>query len=142
MGLSLANLTKSHLHKIIGGGVLIIFILVIARLAVKGTPASRTNTWGIAVCVKSGVFLAYQLLTAHFERLKRWASTKANMILNIIDTVFWFALFIITILGTMGALSEASRALGGIIATLTVPLLRHFKKYGSVREDSLPKSAC
>jgi hypothetical protein len=63
------------------------------------------------------------MLTAHVERFKKWASTKANMILNIVDTVFWLALFIITIMATMGATSEASRALGGIIATLVAILL-------------------
>lgn len=52
------------------------------------------------------------------DRLKRWASTKAYMILNIIDTVFWFALFIITIMGTTGSTSGSNRALGGITATL------------------------
>lgn len=64
--------------------------------------------------------MAYQIMTTHMDRLKRWASTKAYMILNIIDTVFWFALFIITIMGTQGAKSESSRALGGITATLVV----------------------
>lgn len=62
--------------------------------------------------------MAYQIMTTHMNRLKRWASTKAYMILNIIDTVFWFALFIITIMGTMGSTTESSRALGGITATL------------------------
>lgn len=62
--------------------------------------------------------MAYQIMTTHMNRLKRWGSTKAYMILNIIDTVFWFALFIITIMGTMGSTTESSRALGGIAATL------------------------
>ncbi|KAJ5975916.1 hypothetical protein N7481_009623 [Penicillium waksmanii] len=117
------SVTKSRLHIIIGGLTLLVFILTIARLAVKGTPSTRANTWGIAVCLKSGVFLAYQLLTTHVERFKKWASTKVNMILNIVDTVFWLALFIITIMGSIGAASEASRALGGIIATLAATLL-------------------
>ncbi|KAJ5744569.1 hypothetical protein N7533_009439 [Penicillium manginii] len=115
--------TKPRLHMIIGGLVLLVFILTISRLAIKGTPSTRANSWGIAVCLKSGIFLAYQMLTAHVERFKKWASTKANMILNIVDTVFWLALFIITIMATMGATSEASRALGGIIATLVAILL-------------------
>jgi hypothetical protein len=44
------------------------------------------------------------------------------MILSVIDTVFWFALFIITILGTNGAHSPSSRALGGIVATISIIL--------------------
>ncbi|KAJ5484557.1 hypothetical protein N7453_012025 [Penicillium expansum] len=103
---------KFRLHIIIGASVFIIFILLIARIANSGTPKTRTN------CLKSAVFMAYQITTTHIDRFKRWASTKAYMILNIIDTVFWFALFIITIMGTTGSTSGSSRALGGITATL------------------------
>ncbi|KAJ5817061.1 hypothetical protein N7447_009294 [Penicillium robsamsonii] len=109
---------KFRLHIIIGASVFIVFILIIARIANSGTPKTRTNIWGIAVCLKSAAFMAYQILTTHMDRLKRWASTKAYMILNIIDTIFWFALFIITIMGTTGSTSGSSRALGGITATL------------------------
>ncbi|CAI7577518.1 unnamed protein product [Penicillium discolor] len=109
---------KFRLHIIIGVWVCIVFILIIARIANSGTPKTRTNIWGIAVCIKSAVFMTYQIMTTHMDRLKRWASTKAYMILNIIDTVFWFALFIITIMGTTGSTSGSSRALGGITATL------------------------
>lgn len=130
---------KFRLHILIGAWVFIILILIIARIANSGTPKTRTNVWGIAVvsyfpeyiliscvrftnlwpkCLKSAVFMAYQIMTTHMDRLKRWASTKAYMILNIIDTVFWFALFIITIMGTRGSTSGSSRALGGITATL------------------------
>lgn len=80
-------------------------------------------TFDSSKCIKSALFLAYQLITAHVERLKRWASTKANKILVIIDTVFWFALFIISILGTAGAHSTASRALGVIIIILVLVIL-------------------
>jgi hypothetical protein len=66
--------------------------------------------------------MTYQVVTGHVDRFKRWASTKANMILNIIDTVFWFALFIISIMGTSGAHSTSSRALGVIIVLLALVL--------------------
>lgn len=66
--------------------------------------------------------MAYQVVTAHAARFKRWASSKANMILNIIDTVFWFALFIISIMGTSGSHSTSSRALGAIIIILALVL--------------------
>ncbi|KAI9037553.1 uncharacterized protein KD926_000201 [Aspergillus affinis] len=113
---------KFRLHIVIGVLLLLNFILIIARLANKGTPPTRSNTWGVAVCVKSAVFMAYQILTAHANRLKRWASPKAYMILNIIDTIFWFALFIITCMSTAGSCSGSSCPLGGIIATLTIIL--------------------
>ncbi|GFF37503.1 hypothetical protein IFM46972_05243 [Aspergillus udagawae] len=140
---------KLRLHIIVGALLFLNFVLIIARIANKGTPKTRSNTWGIAVvsvtvflmwsdrgwmrlkadrkrralqCLKAGIFLAYEVVTAHVERFKRWASAKAYMILSVIDTVFWFALFIITILGTNGAHSPSSRALGGIVATISIIL--------------------
>ncbi|RAH76900.1 hypothetical protein BO86DRAFT_442224 [Aspergillus japonicus CBS 114.51] len=127
---------KLRLHIIIGSLITLIFILIIARVADKGTPTTRTNTWGIAVspprlvrfsqwstqCVKAAVFLAYQTLTTYHERFKRWASPRANMILDIIDTIFWFALFIISIMGASGGHTTSSKALGGIVAVLALTL--------------------
>ncbi|KAJ5251092.1 hypothetical protein N7489_001502 [Penicillium chrysogenum] len=109
---------KFRLHIIIGTLLLIVFILIIARITDSGTPKTRTNIWGIVVCIKSAIFMAYQIMTSHMDRLKRWASAKVYMILNIIDTVFWFALFVITIMGTRGSTTGSSRALGGVAATL------------------------
>ncbi|CAG8128543.1 unnamed protein product [Penicillium salamii] len=144
---------KFRLDITIGSLLVVTFILTIARVSNKGTPSSRANTWGIAVCLKSAIFLAYQLSTAHVERLKRWASTKANKILTIIDTVFWFALFIITIMGTSGSHSTSSRALGVIIAILAIVLCAfsafdvyicfrirsYFKRHGVLPNEGAPK---
>ncbi|RLL98764.1 hypothetical protein CFD26_103204 [Aspergillus turcosus] len=113
---------KLRLHIIIGVLMFLNLVLIIARIANKGTPKTRSNTWGIAVadpmprasqCLKAAIFLAYQVVTAHVERFKRWASAKAYMILNAIDTILWFALFIITILGTNGA--HMSLYPGGVV---------------------------
>ncbi|KNG89895.1 hypothetical protein ANOM_001701 [Aspergillus nomiae NRRL 13137] len=158
MNLSIDNSPKIkfRLHIIIGSLLLLTFILVIARVADKGTPSSRTNTWGIAVCVKSAVFMTYQIVTAHAARFKRWASSKANMILNIIDTLFWFALFIISIMGTSGSHSTSSRALGVIIVILALVLCgfagflsficvrdrRYYKQHGSLPGVGSSKSPC
>ncbi|KAF7161816.1 hypothetical protein CNMCM5623_007281 [Aspergillus felis] len=125
---------KLRLHIIVGALLFLNFVLIIARIADKGTPKTRSNTWGIVVlkadprrralqCLKAAIFLAYEVVTAHVERFKRWASAKAYMILNVIDTVFWLALFIISILGANGAHSPSSRALGGIVATISIILL-------------------
>ncbi|KAH8705667.1 hypothetical protein BGW36DRAFT_286534 [Talaromyces proteolyticus] len=105
---------KKRLHIAIGTLVSITFIPVIARLADKGTSTGRMNTWGIAACLKSGVFLAYQVLTTHVDRFKKRANTKTSVTLNIINTMFWFALIIITILGTIGETSTSSHSLRGL----------------------------
>ncbi|KAJ5113423.1 hypothetical protein N7456_001957 [Penicillium angulare] len=137
---------KRRLHITIGSLISLTLILIIARLAIPGTPVTRVDIWGIAVCIKAAVFLSYQALTTYKARFKRWASPKANMILDIIDTVFWFALFIISIIGAGGGHNTASKALGAIVAILslvlcgTVGLLsficvqdyRYFKIHGSV----------
>ncbi|KAJ5326778.1 hypothetical protein MYU51_001697 [Penicillium brevicompactum] len=138
--------TKFRLHIAIGSLVALTFILIIARVADSGTPRTRTNTWGIAVCVKSAVFMAYQICTGHVDRLKKWHSTKFNVVLNVIDTVFWFALFIISILGAAVSRSTSSRVLGVIVILLTIVLCpivafftficmrerRYFKQHGTL----------
>ncbi|KAL2822417.1 hypothetical protein BJX63DRAFT_426988 [Aspergillus granulosus] len=128
--------TKFRLHIVIGTLILLTFILAIVRIADSGTPSSRTNTWGIAVCLKSAVFMAYQITTAHIDKLKRWANTKVNVVLNVIDTVFWFALFVITIMGAQGSHSTSSKALGAIIIILALILcgLAGFLSFACIKE--------
>lgn len=64
MNLSIENnpKIKFRLHIIIGSLLLLTFILVIARVADKGTPSSRTNTWGIAVVSDSTYTLSAIIL--------------------------------------------------------------------------------
>ncbi|KAL7662208.1 hypothetical protein ACMYSQ_001557 [Aspergillus niger] len=137
---------KRRLHILIASLIALTFILIIARLATPGTPATRTNIWGIAVCLKAALFLTYQVLTTYKDRFKRWVSLKANMILDIIDTVFWFALFIISIMGASGGHSAASKTLGAFVAILSLVLCgvvgilsylcildyRYFKAHGTL----------
>ncbi|PYI08398.1 hypothetical protein BO78DRAFT_441868 [Aspergillus sclerotiicarbonarius CBS 121057] len=112
---------KRRLHILIASLICLTFIFIIVRLATPGTPVNRANVWGIA-CIKAAIFLTYQVLTTYKDRFKRWASPKANMILDIIDTVFWFALFIISILGAGEGTSAGSKALGAIVAILALVL--------------------
>lgn len=67
--------------------------------------------------------MTYQIVTTHANKFKKWASLKAYMILNIIDTIFYFALFILTCMSTARACSGSSCPLGGIVATLTIFLV-------------------
>ncbi|KAL3478488.1 hypothetical protein BJX99DRAFT_256385 [Aspergillus californicus] len=128
--------TKFRLHIAIGALILITFILGIARVADKGTPPGRMNTWGIAVCVKSAVFMAYQIVTGHVEKMKRWGNTKVNIVLNILDTVFWFALFVLSIMGAMGSKSVSSKVLAALVIILAITLcpLAGFLSFICIRE--------
>ena len=49
--------------------------------------------------IKSLIFIAYQLATHYTARFIRFASLKANFVLNAIDVVFWLTGFILTIMG-------------------------------------------
>jgi hypothetical protein len=49
---------KLRLHIIVGALLFLNFVLIIARIANKGTPKTRSNTWGIAV-VSVTVFLLW-----------------------------------------------------------------------------------
>lgn len=73
-------------------------------------------------CIKAASFLAYQVLTTYHPKLQKWASLKVNMTLDIIDTVFWFALLIISIMGAAGGESVNSQALGAVVAGLVAVL--------------------
>jgi len=76
----------------------------------------------MAQCIKAALFLLYQTLTTYHHKLRKWASLKANMTLDIIDTVFWFVLFVISIMGAVGGRSASSQALGAVVAGLALVL--------------------
>jgi hypothetical protein len=52
---------KFRLHIIIGALLLIVFILLIARIADSGTPKTRTNIWGIVVVSYFSTYLLISL---------------------------------------------------------------------------------
>jgi len=39
------------------------------------------------------------MLTEHHARFRKWASTKANAILNSVEIVFWLAVLVVTGMG-------------------------------------------
>ncbi|OTA99410.1 hypothetical protein M426DRAFT_325123 [Hypoxylon sp. CI-4A] len=61
------------------------FITVRAFIA---TP-QQAHIMGIAIGIKSTIFILYQVLTEHRTKYQKWASPKANFILNCIDIPFW-----------------------------------------------------
>lgn len=44
---------------------------------------------------KSILFIVYQILTERSSRFKKWASVKANLILNNIEVPFWLVVLIL-----------------------------------------------
>jgi hypothetical protein len=65
--------------------------------------------------------IAYQLLTEHRARFRKWASTKANAILNSVEVVFWLAVLVVTGMGA-GRASGAAAALSALTLILAIVL--------------------
>lgn len=101
--------------------VLIAFIVGCALMANTSMPRSRSTTLILVYSIKSAVFLLYQYLTMHKERFTRWASLKANFILDTFDCLLWFTAFIISCMGG-GRCGGSSCALMGIAATVALLL--------------------
>jgi hypothetical protein len=124
-------------------------VLSIGRVTIKNPPASRANTVAIAMVslqhsnsqtnsisisstpllkthpakqgIKSLIVIAYQLLTEHTLRFRKWASTKANAILNCLEVVFWLTVLIVTG-GTVGGASGAATALSALVLVIAIVL--------------------
>lgn len=130
---------------------LTIFVLGCSRAATKHGTVTRADTWIIVVVsatarcskwtrtatcwlradmknilqsLKSMIVLAYQVSSDNVARLHRFASLKTNMILNIIESIFWVAAIVITGL-SIGGCSQTSGAcaLSGVIIVIAIGLM-------------------
>ncbi|KFY25618.1 hypothetical protein V493_04561 [Pseudogymnoascus sp. VKM F-4281 (FW-2241)] len=106
----------------------------------RRTPmASRV---GLSMAGKGMVFLAYQIITENVRSCKRFASTKANMILNIIETVAWPAAAGVTVYGIMqfciGIGCTLSYVMIGLAAVLT--FVSGFSAWVSIKEHKVYKA--
>ncbi|KAL0767386.1 hypothetical protein CaCOL14_010236 [Colletotrichum acutatum] len=82
--------TKIHIAQV--ALMILAIILTIWRMAMP-VPFTRGNIMALTMGFKSLIIIGYQLLTTHKERFKKWASLKANAILNTMEIVFWFVAF-------------------------------------------------
>lgn len=71
--------------------------LSVPRLFMKNQSRTRANTIALGMGAKSLIIIGYQLLSEHFGPCKKWASLKANMILNFIEPIFWGAVVFLII---------------------------------------------
>ncbi|KAN0098319.1 hypothetical protein V8E51_013982 [Hyaloscypha variabilis] len=92
---------------------------------VPGAPRSRANTMALGIGAKSLIIIDYQLLIEHTQKCKKWASLKANMILNSLEVLFWAAVVFMMIqavvkfcVGTSCILSWVVCVLGGILSAV------------------------
>ncbi|OLN81892.1 hypothetical protein CCHL11_07045 [Colletotrichum chlorophyti] len=118
--------------------------LSVGRIFLPNAPRGRSGTMALGMAAKSLIFIAYQLLTEHVSKFKRWASLKANLILNAMEIVFWAAVVYMTIQSQSQVCIGISCTLGWIIVVVGILVsmlagyatiiswldFRHFRQHG------------
>ncbi|TID07078.1 hypothetical protein CH35J_000367 [Colletotrichum higginsianum] len=92
----------------------------------KAGPVTRNTTMSLAIKAnesvsnkkgaKSMVFLAYEIGTQHFSKLRRFSSLKTNMILNGLEPLFRGAVAFMGIQGNIQRCNGITCTLGWVIA--------------------------
>ncbi|KAM0323123.1 hypothetical protein ACHAQA_008973 [Verticillium albo-atrum] len=122
-----------------------------ARVFMKGTPRTRSNTIALGMGAKSLIILFYQLGTEHVARLRKWASLKAFAILNCLEIVFWGAVIFLVMQGNLQVCVGTGCILSWIVFGLAIVIcilctyvavicvldFRFFRANGA-RRDSIP----
>ncbi|KUJ09828.1 uncharacterized protein LY89DRAFT_597421 [Mollisia scopiformis] len=105
----------------IGGSVVRLLIVKVPA----GAPRSRANTMALGMGAKSLIVILYQVLSEHTAMFRKWASLKANMILNCMEIVFWAAVVFLMIqanlkfcVGTNCILSWVVTGVAGTLSTV------------------------
>ncbi|CAK1362491.1 uncharacterized protein RHO25_004006 [Cercospora beticola] len=111
--------TRVHIIQI----VLIVIILGVTfgRVSIPNPPISRSSIMAIPIGIKSLIIIAYQMLSEHSSRFKRWRSLKANMILDCLETVFWLAVIVVTAMGA-GRGTGATKAIAVVTVLIAIVL--------------------
>ncbi|KAF2226246.1 hypothetical protein BDZ85DRAFT_278202 [Elsinoe ampelina] len=115
----------------------------------KGQPRNMGVTFTLSMAAKSLIFIQYEVLTAHVQRLKRYGGVKAYMILNCIDAALWPGAvgFLVQRLVSRGCTGKNCTytyvviAAAAVLAVLSAPCafitvrnFRYFKRTGIVPE--------
>lgn len=87
-----AHETRIHLLQMALTAFVIVFSIV--RMTIYDPPPSRINVVPITMGFKTLFLIGYQLLTAHVRKWQKWASTKANAVINCLECVFWLAVIV------------------------------------------------
>uniref|UniRef100_A0A0B7JQ82 MARVEL domain-containing protein n=1 Tax=Bionectria ochroleuca TaxID=29856 RepID=A0A0B7JQ82_BIOOC len=110
---------KMPLHIIEVIMIIVAIILAGVRLTTI-TTRTRTDMMAIAMGAKSLVVIAYQLLSEHVAQWKRFASLKANLILNALEIVFWAAVAFMAIQSNTRSCKGASCGLGWGVLVIAI----------------------
>ncbi|GKT64251.1 cytochrome P450 [Colletotrichum tofieldiae] len=130
--------------------------VTVVRMFLPNAPRGRSGTMALGMGAKSLVIILYQVLTEHVSALKRWASLKANLILNALEIVFWAAVAYMSIQSNTQQCVGTTCTLGWVVVVIGILLsivagyatiiswldFRYFKANGvargSIRQHQLP----
>ncbi|KAI0376828.1 hypothetical protein F5Y04DRAFT_285506 [Hypomontagnella monticulosa] len=103
--------------------ITLVIILSIVRFSMKEVPPQRAHIMGIAIGAKSTIFILYQVLTEHTQKFAKWASKKANFVLNCLDVPFWGAVMYMLFSANMQYCVGTTCAVSWVLASLALVLL-------------------
>ncbi|KAK4503464.1 hypothetical protein PRZ48_004379 [Zasmidium cellare] len=102
--------------------VLVAIGLSVPRLFMKGQPRTRANTIALGMGAKSLIIIAYQILTEHVAYFHKWASLKANAILNALENVFWGAVVFLVIQANISRCVGVGCTLSWVVVGVSIVL--------------------
>ncbi|KAF7523260.1 hypothetical protein G7054_g11834 [Neopestalotiopsis clavispora] len=100
--------------------VITVISLAVARIFIKGGQLRRNDTMALSMGAKSLGFLAYELLSEYWGPCKRWASLKANTILNCLEILFWAAIAFLAIQTNIQSCVGVSCTINWVIVTFAI----------------------
>ncbi|KAI1770482.1 hypothetical protein F4818DRAFT_446285 [Hypoxylon cercidicola] len=112
---------KFGVHMVQLALVLVVIILSVVRVSMA--PPQRAHIMGIAIGAKSIVFISYQLLTEHCVRFRKWASPKANFILNCLELPFWGVVMYLLFAANIHSCTGGACGVSWAMAVLAIVLL-------------------
>ncbi|KAJ4983850.1 hypothetical protein SVAN01_10654 [Stagonosporopsis vannaccii] len=121
---------KLPLHIITGILVVIVIGLSVPRLFMKNQPRTRAGTIALGMGAKSLILLGYMLLTEHVQKLKRWHSYKANVIISCLEIVFWGAVAFLVFQGNLSRCEGVTCYLSWVVVGIAV-VINHLEIYAS-----------
>jgi hypothetical protein len=96
------------------GDIMVIAIVSLVHLPQKKHPLMTSKG------VKSILFIAYQIVTERSTRYRKWASLKANVVLNSIEIPFWLVVIILKFMGVSTFCSGSSCGVSVIIGLVAI----------------------
>ncbi|KFY69250.1 hypothetical protein V496_00384 [Pseudogymnoascus sp. VKM F-4515 (FW-2607)] len=118
-------------------------IMMLNPVNIGGAPRTpMASRIGLSMGGKGICFLAYQLLSENVRSCRRFASTKANMILNYIETIAWPAAAGVTVYGIMQFCIGIGCTLSYVMIGLAVVLtfISGFSAFISIKEHKVYKA--